>query len=89
MTRSRQAGSTAPSSNTPRWLGWGFVLLVIAGLLVWWLLGVTPAGAANAPTVTAVAPPEGAFTGGTAVTLVGAGFVTGARCSLARRRRRA
>ena len=54
------------------------MLLVTAGLLGGWLLGVAPAGAANAPTVTAVAPSEGAFSGGTAVTITGTGFVAGA-----------
>ena len=78
MARSRQPASSLPRSTVPRRLGWGFALLVAAGLLGWWLLGVSPAGAANAPTVTAVAPAQGAFTGGTAVTITGTGFVTGA-----------
>ena len=78
MARSRQPASSLPRSTVPRRLGWGFALLVAAGLLGWWLLGVSPAGAANAPTVTAVAPAQGAFTGGTAVTITGTGFVAGA-----------
>ena len=54
-------------------LGWRLVLL--GG----WLLGAAPAGAANAPTVTAGAPSEGPFTGGTAVTITGTGFVVARR----------
>jgi hypothetical protein len=54
------------------------VAFAAAAVLGVWLLGVAPVEAANAPAVSAVSPSQGPFGGGTAVTITGSDFVTGA-----------
>lgn len=68
---------TTGRASTRRAGSW-LALLVAAGALGAWLLSAGPVAAANAPAVTALAPAEGAFTGGTPVTITGTGFVAGA-----------
>ena len=62
----------------PAGAGWRAALLAAAALLGLWFQGGGRALAANPPTLTAVSPTTGPLTGGTAVTLTGTDFVTGA-----------
>ena len=63
--------------RTPAGVGWWSALLLAALLGLWSATG-SPASAADAPALTGVSPSTAPFTGGTAVTLTGTGFVVGA-----------
>lgn len=65
-----------------RWSLVVFLAALAAGLTLIAALSPSIAEAANAPTVTSIAPPTGPSTGGTAVTITGTDFVAGATVTI-------